>query len=333
MSFGGVIKLTGEDSYRRALAQIMASYREMVSEMKLVNSMYDKSDHSMEAVSARNEAAAKIVDTLAKKLQLQKERLAELEGIYSSQAAKIQTLTAQYNHEVSVLEELGETLGESSDEYKAQEKAVRQLESELNNETKAQANTESSMADLRKEMNNTQAEMNTTSKSADELEGEIQETGKAAKESEGGFTVMKGALASLVADGMRAAINAAKELVSALVNIGKQSYASYGEYQQLVGGVETLYGDSAGKLQEYAQKAYATAGISANKYMEQSTSFAAILLQGVKGNTEKAVEYADLAIRDMSDNANKMGTSMQAIQNAYQGFAKQNYTIELMSAA
>ena len=109
--------------------------------------------------------------------------------------------------------------------------------------------------------------------------------------------------------------------------ITKASVDSYAQYEQLVGGVETLFKDSSGKVMEYAQNAYKTAGLSANEYMETVTSFSASLLQSLGGDTEKAAEYADTAIRDMSDNANKMGTDMTMIQNAYQGFAKQNYTM------
>ena len=83
----------------------------------------------------------------------------------------------------------------------------------------------------------------------------------------------------------------------------------------------------------YAENAYKTAGMSANDYMETVTSFSASLIQSLGGDTQKAAEYADMAITDMSDNANKMGTDIESIQNAYQGFAKQNYTINLMSAA
>ena len=102
---------------------------------------------------------------------------------------------------------------------------------------------------------------------------------------------------------------------------------AYAEYEQLVGGVDTLFKDSSKKLQEYAANAYKSAGMSANQYMELTTSFSAALIQSLGGDTEAAVKYADMAITDMADNANKMGTSMESIQNAYQGFAKQNYTM------
>lgn len=121
-----------------------------------------------------------------------------------------------------------------------------------------------------------------------------------------------------------AAIGAAATGVAALV---KQSVDSYGEYEQLVGGVETLFKESQDVVMGYAENAYKTAGLSANEYMDTVTSFSASLLQSLDGDTAKAAEKADLAITDMADNANKMGTSMESIQNAYQGFAKQNYTM------
>lgn len=114
---------------------------------------------------------------------------------------------------------------------------------------------------------------------------------------------------------------------TATVAISKKAVEAYADYEQLVGGVETLFKDSSGTLLKYANNAYKTAGLSANEYMETVTSFSASLLQSLGGDTEKAAKYADMAITDMSDNANKMGTSMEMIQNAYQGFAKQNYTM------
>ena len=112
--------------------------------------------------------------------------------------------------------------------------------------------------------------------------------------------------------------------VTALTTAAVKNYA---EYEQLVGGVETLFKKSADEVQKYADMAYKTAGLSANDYMSTVTSFSASLLQSLGGNTEKAAKYADRAVIDMADNANKMGTSIEMIQNAYQGFAKQNYTM------
>lgn len=131
-----------------------------------------------------------------------------------------------------------------------------------------------------------------------------------------------------VAKGVGKAVGAGLVAAGAgIVAIGKQAVSSYAEYEQLVGGVETLFKDMADTVIENADNAYKTAGMSANEYMQTVTSFSASLLQSLDGDTQKAAEYADMAIRDMSDNANKMGTSMEMIQNAYQGFAKQNYTM------
>lgn len=121
-----------------------------------------------------------------------------------------------------------------------------------------------------------------------------------------------------------AAVSAAAGGVAALATAATKSY---GDYEQLVGGVETLFKESQGVVMEYANNAYKTAGLSANEYMETVTGFSASLLQSLGGDTEKAAKYADMAITDMSDNANKMGTDMSSIQYAYQGFAKQNYTM------
>lgn len=116
-------------------------------------------------------------------------------------------------------------------------------------------------------------------------------------------------------------------VTTAVAAIAKSALESYGDYEQLTGGVETLFKSSSDTVMEYANNAYKTSGLSANQYMETVTSFSASLLQSLGGDTEKAAKYADTAITDMADNANKMGTSMEAIQNAYQGFAKQNYTM------
>lgn len=107
----------------------------------------------------------------------------------------------------------------------------------------------------------------------------------------------------------------------------KDSIFQGGQLEQSLGGVETLFKDSSDKVKQYAAKAFETSGISANEYMQNVTSFSASLLQSLGGNTSKAADVADMAMRDMSDNANKFGSDMESIQNAYQGFAKDNYTM------
>ena len=123
---------------------------------------------------------------------------------------------------------------------------------------------------------------------------------------------------------MATGIAAATVAVGGLV---KASVEQYAQYEQLTGGVETLFKNSSNVVMDYANNAYKTAGMSANEYMSTITGFSASLLAGLGGDTAKAADIGNMAVTDMSDNANKMGTSMEMIQNAYQGFAKQNYTM------
>lgn len=151
-------------------------------------------------------------------------------------------------------------------------------------------------------------------------------TGLFGKVGSAASTVGKGIfnVATNVAKVSVAATTAGATAISALTGLAINSYA---DYEQLVGGVETLYKTSADKVQQYAADAYKTVGLSANEYMNTATTFAAALVSSLGGDTEQAAELANTAIGDMSDNANKMGTDMESIQNAYNGFSKQNYTM------
>ena len=138
-------------------------------------------------------------------------------------------------------------------------------------------------------------------------------------------------LGNVVTDGLRNIANGfvtiGKMATGAAISIGKASLDSYGEYEQLVGGVETLYKNSAKTVEQYAKRAFANVGMSANDYMETSTSFAASLVSSLAGDTDAAAEMSNMAISDMADNWNKMGSSVQSVQDAYRGFSKQNYTM------
>jgi len=121
----------------------------------------------------------------------------------------------------------------------------------------------------------------------------------------------------------------AKKVIAA-AGIGKAIAASLNEggaLQQSLGGVETLFKENADAVKNYASQAFRTTGLSANEYMENVTGFSASLIQSLGGDTAKAAEIANTAMVDMADNSNKMGSSMESIQNAYAGFAKQNYTM------
>lgn len=141
------------------------------------------------------------------------------------------------------------------------------------------------------------------------------------------FQKVLGKIGSAVNTAVKASAAAVGAASAGVAALGTACINAYADYEQLVGGVETLFKDSADTIQTYVDNAYKTAGLSANEYMETVTSFSASLLQSLDGDTEKAAAAADLAITDMADNANKMGTAMESIQYAYQGFAKQNYTM------
>lgn len=147
-----------------------------------------------------------------------------------------------------------------------------------------------------------------------------------------GFKQGLSTLGSIAKTGLKALTVATGAVAAGFAGIVTASVKARGEIEQSIGGVETLFKDSADEVIKNAKNAYKTAGLSANEYMQNVTSFSASLLQSVAGDTNKAAKIADMAMVDMSDNANKMGTDMASIQNAYQGFAKQNYTINLMSA-
>lgn len=168
-------------------------------------------------------------------------------------------------------------------------------------------------------LNNATTDLNKTKAGIKSLSDEAKNTGPL---SDFGKTLKSG-----LATAAKAAAAATAAAAGAMAALVKSAVENYGEYEQLVGGVETLFKSSADTVQEYANNAYKTAGLSANEYMETVTGFSASLLQSMGNDTQAAAEKANRAITDMSDNANKMGTDMTSIQNAYQGFAKANYTM------
>ena len=138
---------------------------------------------------------------------------------------------------------------------------------------------------------------------------------------------IKGGLGTAAKAGVAALGAALASAATGTVALGKAALESYAQYEQLVGGVDKLFQDASPKLQEYAANAYQTAGMSANQYMEQATSFSAALINSLGGDTQKAADQADVAMRAMSDNVNTFGSNMEDVQNAFQGFSKQNYTM------
>ena len=326
-SFGGSIKLTGADEYKSALKQITQSLRETGSELTAVASRYDKNDSSLSTLKAKTTELNAV-------LEKQQQAYSTLKGAYDSFSAKVneqatqhQKLVQEYEQEKQKLEEIRKASGESSQAYQDQQAKVNDLASAVAKSSKNMDENEIALSKMKTQLNQTEATVNKTTKEIDELGNETEESGEKAKKGSEGYTVFKNILANLGTQAINSALNGLKSLGSAMVDVGKQALNSYAEYEQLTGGVETLFGDSAKVVEGYANEAYKTAGLSANEYMSTVTSFSASMLQSLGNDTQKSAEYSNRAVIDMSDNANKMGTSMEMIQNAYQGFAKQNYTM------
>lgn len=307
---GPKIGIDGEAEFRAQIKAISTNVRTLGTEMEAVTSAFIGQEKSAEALSAKNQVLAKTVSELDSKLELQKKMLADATATY----------------------------GEADTRTQQWQQAVNKTTAELN---KANAQIDANEQAL-------QEDGKTVVDTAEKHEGAMSKIGAASKAGLGAATDALKGLATATA----AAVGAATVAVAGLV---KESVAGYGEFEQLIGGVETLFGAGGKSLEEYAQSvgksvgevereyiglnhaqgmvfenaanAFKTAGLSANEYMETVTSSAASLVSSLNGDTEAAAILADLAITDMADNANKMGSSMESIQNAYQGFAKQNYTM------
>lgn len=288
--FGGSIKLTGESDYKKALKEITDNLTVLSSEMKVVTSQYERNDTSTANLAQQNEVLNKRLDEQNKKLAEAKKMLQEAT---TAENANAQTINKWQNE-------------------------VNKAQAEVNSTTRAI------------EKNTNQIEENEKALSGNS--NELQEF--TANEEKAGLGALKlgdlikaNLISEVIIGGIKKLGSAIASIAGKFVDVGKQAIGSYADYEQLIGGVETLFKDSAGTVENYANEAFKTAGLSANDYMETVTSFSASLLQSLGQDTEASAKYANQAIIDMSDNANKMGTDMASIQNAYQGFAKQNYTM------
>lgn len=208
---------------------------------------------------------------------------------------------------------LSKAVGETKDKLEQLKDAEKQLKDSGIDENSAQFQS------LRREIIETESSLDDLTRAANQSNTALEKIGATADKVASG--------AQKVADATAGISRAAQAGLAAAAAATVKIVDSYADYEQLIGGVETLFKGDAKTLVNYANNAYKTAGLSANAYMETATGFAASLVSSLGGDTRKAVEMADMAITDMADNANKMGSDIQGIQNAYQGFAKQNYTM------
>lgn len=247
-------------------------------------------------------------------------------------SSEMKVVTSQYDtndKSISNLSKQNEVLSKKIDEQKQKVITLKQALADSKKETGENSTTTQKW---QTNLNNAQAELNKLERELNNNKTEIANFGKAEdnvgeKTTRLGDIIKGNLISSAITSGIKALGSAIKQVGSVVLDVGKQALESFANNEQLIGGVETLFKDSAGTVENYANNAYKTAGLSANEYMETVTSFSASLLQSLNGDTAKSAQVADMAITDMSDNANKMGTDMTMIQNAYQGFAKQNYTM------
>ena len=212
-----------------------------------------------------------------------------------------------------------------SRQLEVQQQRITEIQKALDYARQNYAENSNEVQRWQQSLNNATADLNNTKKQLNDLEHGVDDVGDA-MDNAGQKTLSLGDIlkANLLSDAIMAGIKAVASGIKSLVS---GAIEGYGKSEQLVGGVETLFGSSADTVIKNAENAYKTAGLSANAYMKTVTSFSASLLKSMGNDTEAASKKADQALTDMSDNANKMGSDMQSIQNAYQGFSKQNYTM------
>ena len=247
-------------------------------------------------------------------------------------SSELKLTNTQFNNGEKTVKETKTSYDNANNSIKEQREKVNQLREALSKAEQEYGSNNEKVKTFKTQLNNAETQLASMEEQSDKSTKEIKEMKDGFDQAGSGALkfgdILKAnVLSEAIVAGIKKLGSVVKEVGSAIIDVGKQAVSSYGEYEQLVGGVETLFKESSGTVENYANNAYKTAGLSANEYMSTVTSFSAGLLQSLNGDTAKAADVSNMAIIDMADNANKMGTSMESIQNAYQGFAKQNYTM------
>jgi len=272
-NFGLKIGVEGEKEFKKALADINQSFKVLGSEMKLVSSQFDKNDKSVQALSARNSVLNKEIEAQKSKIETLRAALQNASDSFGETDRRTQNWQIQLNNA---------------------EAALNDMERELSDNNAALEEANSNYGRAGDALEDMDSEMDDVTDSADDMGDAIDEAGDAAEKSESKFKGL-GTILKTVGAAMGAVVIAAG---AAAMKLGKEVIAAYSDYEQLVGGVDTLFKDSSQELQTYAANAYKTAGMSANDYMETVTGFSASLIQSLGGDTEKNVKYADMANTD-----------------------------------
>lgn len=338
------VAIDGEKEYKESLKNINSALGTLKSELKLVESQYAGQANSYAALSAKGDVLSRMYDQQKEKVKAAAEQLEKAKKAQSDYAEKVSSAQSEISRCEAALAALGDETGDTTEEQAKLTAELEKAKGELSAAEKGYESTTRSVNSYQTQVNNAETELNKLGSELDKNASymdeaakssngcaesinkygkEVKKAGEDSEEAGKKFDKVKTAATALGT----AAATATAALAAAAIKLGKEVISAYADYEQLVGGVETLFKDSSGKVMEYANDAYKTAGLSANEYMETVTGFSASLISSLGGDTEKAAKYADMAITDMSDNANKMGSDMASIQNAYSGFAKQNYTM------
>lgn len=294
-TIGATIKLGGEKEYRKAISDINSSMKVLRSEMKKSTAEFGSNSKSLKALTAEKKNLKSQIEQQTAKINTLRGAVESATKKYGENSKEVNKWKASLNEAEAELAKMNDRLGD------------------IEKQTKGLRRVETAFKDIKSKISEMKDNMPPAVKGLGSI---ASAAGKLAK------ITFKATVASMATLGTTA-VAVGKGVAKAV----KASIEGFGDYEQLVGGVETLFKSSSNEVVKYANNAYKTAGLTANEYMETVTSFSASLLQSLNGDTAKAAQVADMAITDMSDNANKMGTDMSSIQNAYQGFAKQNYTM------
>ena len=275
--FGGSVKLTGENEYRKALKDITSSLKLVSSEMKLTNTEFSNGDKTLKQTKSSYDSMGKSLEDQKAKISTLKDALIQAEKEYGSNNEKVKMFKTQLNNAEIQLKEMEKATDKSTDELK-------------------------------------------------EMKDGFEDAGQGALTF--GDILKANVLGDMITGGLKKLGSAVASVGKSFLDIGKQAIESYADFEQLEGGVKKLFGDEmASTVISNANNAFKTAGMTANEYMETVTGFSASLISSLDGDTKKATELSDMAIRDMSDNANTFGTDIQSIQNAYGGFAKGQFNM------
>ena len=252
---------------------------------------------------------------------------AEFKKAVSESAARVKTLGTEMKAVTSAFDKNDKSEKNLTAQNKVLTKQISEQKAHLEILKKALADSVSKYGENSLATQEWQQKINRATAELNKMERQLDQNDQAMKKSNNHFAEFGNAVKKVGATVGKAFVVGLAAAGAAIVKIGKDAIEAFSDYEQLVGGVETLFGSSASTVIKNATNAFKTAGLSTNEYMETVTAFSASLLQSLEGDTEEAAKKADMAITDMADNANKMGTSIDSIQNAYQGFAKQNYTM------